>query len=124
MPVPILKQGRTAIASLRSSLTDPEWELFRQRMIERTGEWRSTGSVIDLTQMDVIDSFAARSVRDMVAVLRLRGVETVVVGIQPEVAFAMVQLGLRLEGVAVALDLEEGLSALEERLRVRRHGHD
>ena len=123
MPVPLLKQGSTVIASLRSALSDPDWELFRQRLITQTGVWRSNGAVIDLTAMDVIDSFAARSVRDLVAMLRLRGVEAVVVGIQPDVAFAMVQLGLRMEGVPVAMDLEEGLLALRERLRARRHHH-
>lgn len=121
MSVPLLKQGSTVIASLGSALTDPEWELFRQHIVERTGAWRSRGVVIDLTAMDVIDSYAARAVRDLVAILRLRGVEAVVVGIQPEVAFAMVQLGLRLEGVAVAMDLEEGLQALQGRLRRRPH---
>lgn len=122
MPVPLLKQGRTVIASLRASLSDPDWELFREKLVRQSGAWRCNGAVIDLTAMDVIDSFAARSVRDLVAMLRLRGVEAVVVGIQPEVAFAMVQLGLRLDGVPVAMDLEEGLEALAARLRARRHG--
>lgn len=121
MPVPLLKQGRVVIASLRSSLSDNDWEIFRQKLVRQTGEWRSQGAVVDLTAMDVIDSYAARSVRDLVAMLRLRGVEAVVVGIQPEVAFAMVQLGLRLDGVPVAMDLEEGLEALARRLKARRH---
>jgi rsbT antagonist protein RsbS len=121
MPVPLLKQGPTVIASLRSALSDSDWELFRQKLVAQTGTWRSRGVVVDLTAMDVIDSYAARSVRDLVAILRLRGVEAVVVGIQPEVALAMVQLGLRLDGVRVAMDLEEGLEALALQLAARRH---
>ena len=100
MPVPLLKQGPYVIASLRAALSDSDWDLFRQRLMQQTGAWRSQGVVVDLTVMDVIDSFAARTVRDLVSMLRLRGVEAVIVGIQPEVAFAMVQLGLRMEGVA------------------------
>lgn len=121
MPVPLLKQGPYIVAALRAALTDQEWGLFRQRLMDRTGEWRSQGVVLDLTLMDVIDSFAARTVRDLAAMLRLRGVETVLAGIQPEVAFAMAQLGLRLEGVPVALDLEEGLELLRARVQGRRH---
>ena len=60
-----------------------------------------------------MDSFAVRTLRDIAHMTRLRGAETVIVGIQPEVAFAMVQLGLTLKGVATALDLEEGLAFLQ-----------
>jgi rsbT antagonist protein RsbS len=61
-----------------------------------------------------MDSFASRTLRDLVHMIKLRGATTVIVGIQPEVAFAMVQLGLTLEGVATALDLEEGLAYLDQ----------
>jgi rsbT antagonist protein RsbS len=63
----------------------------------------------------VMDSFATRTLRDITNMIRLRGADTVIVGIQPEVAFAMVQLGLTMEGVATALDLEEGLEHLQHR---------
>jgi len=62
-----------------------------------------------------MDSFATRTLRDITNMIRLRGADTVIVGIQPEVAFAMVQLGLTMEGVATALDLEEGLEHLQQR---------
>jgi len=65
----------------------------------------------------VMDSFATRTLRDITNVIRLRGAATVIVGIQPEVAFAMVQLGLTMEGVATALDLEEGLAHLHRAAR-------
>ena len=72
--------------------------------------------MIDVTVLEVMDSFAARVLRATAAVLRLRGAETVLVGIQPEVAVSMVQLGLDLRGVRTALDLEEGLELLRKRV--------
>jgi rsbT antagonist protein RsbS len=66
-----------------------------------------------------MDSFATRILRDIAFMVRLRGAETVIVGIQPEVAFAMAQFGLRLEGITSSLDLEEGLAYLDEKTRRR-----
>jgi rsbT antagonist protein RsbS len=64
-----------------------------------------------------MDSFATRTLRDIAHMIRLRGAETVIVGIQPEVAFTLVQLGLKLEGVATALDLEEGIAFLDRKAK-------
>src|SRR6185295_11731841 len=102
MNVPILKQGPLLIASLQSSLSDSEWEHFRDDLLTRAGKPGAKAGVIDLTAMDVIDSYASRTLRELVQMLRLRGLRTVVVGIQPEVAFSMAQLGLRMDGVATA----------------------
>jgi rsbT antagonist protein RsbS len=82
----------------------------------QVGQVRARAVIIDVTPLDVLDSFAARTLRTIAHMVRLRGAETVVVGIQPEVAFAMVQLGLQLDGVQTALDLEEGLAYLDQRL--------
>jgi rsbT antagonist protein RsbS len=79
--------------------------------------FRSRAVIVDVTAMDVMDSYASRTLREIAQMIRLRGAETVIVGIQPEVAFAMVQLGLTLEGVATALDLEEGLAYLNQRFK-------
>src|SRR2546430_11060479 len=78
---------------------------------------RSRAVVVDIAAMDVMDSFASRTLREIALMIRLRGAETVIVGIQPEVAFAMVQLGLTLEGVGTALDLEEGLAFLNQKFK-------
>jgi rsbT antagonist protein RsbS len=75
---------------------------------------------VDVTVLDVMDSFAVRTLSTLAQMITLRGAETVIVGIQPEVAFAMVQLGLTLGGVSTALDLEEGLAYLNERAKARR----
>lgn len=113
MHVPILKQGDCLIASVQSVLSDADLVQLRDDLADRVGQFRSRGVIIDVTVLDVIDSFATRTLRAIAHMLKLRGAETVIVGIQPDVAFAMVQLGLTLEGVGTALDLEEGLSYLD-----------
>jgi rsbT antagonist protein RsbS len=113
--VPILKQREYLIASIQTALTDADMLQLRDALLERVGRFRSRGVIIDVTVLDVMDSFASRTLRDLAHMTKLRGAETVIVGIQPEVAFAMVRLGLTLEGVATALDLEEGLAFLETR---------
>jgi rsbT antagonist protein RsbS len=118
LEVPILKPGNYLIASIQSALADADLKQLRDALVDRVGTWRSRGVIIDLTALDVLDSFGTRTLRDTALMIRLRGAETVIVGIQPEVAFTMVQLGLTLEGVATALDLEEGLVYLNTRLRV------
>jgi rsbT antagonist protein RsbS len=113
MQVPILKQGGYLIASIQSVLSDSDLVQLRDSLGERVGNYRSRGVIIDVTVLDVIDSFATRTLRGIAHMLKLRGAETVIVGIQPDVAFAMVQLGLTLEGIGTALDLEEGLAYLD-----------
>ncbi|TLY36460.1 MAG: STAS domain-containing protein [Nitrospirae bacterium] len=117
MAVPILKQGPFLIASIQSALTDTDLVQLRDALVGQVGSYRSRGVIVDVTALDVLDSFASRTLRDLAHMVRLRGAETVIVGIQPEVAFSMVRLGLTLEGVATALDLEEGLFYLNEKLR-------
>src|SRR3954470_18340723 len=113
MHVPVLKQGGYLIASVQSVLSDADLLQLRDDLAERVGQFRSRGVIIDVTVLDVIDSFATRTLRAVAHMLKLRGAETVIVGIQPDVAFAMVQLGLTLEGIGTALDLEEGLAYLD-----------
>jgi rsbT antagonist protein RsbS len=115
VPVPILKQGDVLIASIQSAMTDSDALQLQDDLMERVGRFRASGIIIDVTMLDVMDSFAARALRTIAHMTRLRGAVTVIVGIQPEVAFAMVQLGIALEDVDTALDLEEGLALLEPR---------
>jgi rsbT antagonist protein RsbS len=119
MEVPILKQGLYLIASIQAALSDVDLLHLRDALAEKVGKFRARGVIVDVTVLDVMDSFASRTLRDLAHMTRLRGAETVIVGIQPEVAFAMVQLGLTLEGVDTALDLEEGLAFLDK--KTKRH---
>ncbi len=126
MAVPLLKQGKYLIVSLQPGITDKDWLKLGEDLVEGVGKFRSTGAIIDISALDLIDSFAARTLRSIAHACKLRGTETVVVGMQPEVAFAMVQLGLTLGSILTPLDLEEGLAllrkqAIEKETRGRRN---
>ncbi|HTQ17086.1 STAS domain-containing protein [Mycobacterium sp.] len=116
MPVPILKQGAILIATVQAALSDSDTERLRYDLMERVSRFRAQGIIVDVTAIDVMDSFAARSLRTIAHMTRLRGADTVIVGLQPEVAFAMVQLGLAFDDMNTALDLEEGIALLNRKL--------
>ena len=111
--VPILKQGPFLIATIQAALTDTDVLQLRDDVMAQVTRHRSRGIIVDVTALDVMDSFVSRSLQGISRMTRLRGAETVIVGIQPEVAFAMVQLGMSFEDVWTALDLEEGLALLQ-----------
>lgn len=119
MAVPILKQGDDLIVSLQAELTDQELSQLREELADRVGKQRARGLLIDVSALDVMDSYAARTLTGIAYVARLRGADVVLSGIQPDVAFAMVQLGITLEGVDTELDLDEGLAALRRRRAAR-----
>ncbi|SFP79723.1 rsbT antagonist protein RsbS [Geodermatophilus dictyosporus] len=118
--VSILRQGSYLIASIHTALDDTEMTAFQHDLVERIGRDRARGVVIDVAALDVLDSFASWTLRTIGEVARLRGAVTVVVGIQPEVAFAMVALGMDTGSVRTALDLEEGLAFLDRVVGPRR----
>ena len=117
MAVPILKQGDYLIATIQSALSDSGVLELRDDLAERVGRFRSRGIIIDVAALDVIDSFVARSLRTIALTAQLRGARTVIVGIQPDVAVAMVQFQLDLAPLETALDLEEALALLRQRVR-------
>jgi rsbT antagonist protein RsbS len=112
--VSILTQGQFLIVSIHTALDDSEMTRLQQDLIEQVGRQRSRGIIIDVSTLDVLDSFATRTLNQLAHVARLRGAETVIVGIGPHVAIAMVQLSLQMNFVCTALDLEEGLERLAE----------
>jgi rsbT antagonist protein RsbS len=111
--VSILRQGSYLVASVHTALDDTEMIRFRNDLVEQIGRYRSTGVIIDVAALDVLDSFGFTTLRSIAEMARLRGAETVIVGIQPDIAFAMVQLGMGTGSVATSLDLEEGLEYLD-----------
>jgi rsbT antagonist protein RsbS len=113
MSVAILRQGDYLIASVQSDLSDSEVVELRHELAELVGIHRLRGIVIDVAALDVIDSFVARALRSIVLTARLRGADTVIVGIQPDVAIAMVQFRLNLEPLRVALDLDAAKALLD-----------
>lgn len=112
MSVAILHQGDVLIASVQSDLSDTEVLAFRDDVAERIGRHRARGIIVDVGALEVIDSFVARSLRAIAITAQLRGAQTIVVGIQPDVAIAMVHFDLNLEPLRTALDLDEALEAL------------
>jgi rsbT antagonist protein RsbS len=113
MAVAILRQGDVLIASIQSDLSDTEVVELRHELAVLVGRYRARGIVIDVGALDVIDSYVTRALRAIVLTARLRGVDTVIVGISPDVAIAMVQFRLNLEPLRVALDLDEALVMLD-----------
>ena len=114
--VSILRQGSYLIASIHTALDDSQMLRFQHDLIAQIGQRRSRGVIIDVAALDVLDSFGSRTLRNIGEMARLRGATTVIVGIQPEVAFAMVALGMGTGSVHTALDLEEGLDYLNSRV--------
>ncbi len=112
--VSILRQGSYLIASIHTALDDSEMVRFQADLIEQIGRYRSRGVIIDVAALDVLDSFGSRTLRNIAEMARLRGALTVIVGIQPDVALAMVMLGMGTGSVDTALDLEEGLAHLNK----------
>jgi rsbT antagonist protein RsbS len=111
-PVSILRQGPYLVASIHTALDDTQMVRFRHDLIDAIGQQRARGVIIDVAALDVLDSFGSRTLHDIAEMARLRGARTVIVGIQPDVAFAMVRLGMGTGTVPTALDLEEGLAFL------------
>ncbi len=103
---------------LGEASTDAALTAFQTALSEQVGEYRARAVIVDVGLLDVIDSFTARVLSQLSTTLRLRGAEPVIVGIRPDVAFAMVRLGLSLDGVATALDLDAGLDLLDARRAV------
>jgi rsbT antagonist protein RsbS len=113
MSVAILRQGDYLIASIRSDLSDAQLLAFRDDVAERVGAQRIRGLIVDVGALDVIDSFMARSLRSIVETAAMRGAGTVIVGIKPDVAIAMVQFNLNLEPLRAVLDLDEAVALLD-----------
>jgi rsbT antagonist protein RsbS len=111
--VSILAQRAYLIASIHTALDDEHFQRFQRDLIDQIGRRRARGVIVDVAALDVLDSFGSRTLRELADVARLRGADIVVVGIQPEVAFAMVKFGINLDTMYTALDLEEGLALLE-----------
>ena len=112
----VLRQGSYLIASVHTALDDSQMLRLQEDLIQQIGEHRALGVIIDVAALDVLDSFGSHTLRRIAEMARLRGAQTVIVGIQPEVAFAMVTIGMGTGPVATALDLEEGLDYLNSRV--------
>jgi rsbT antagonist protein RsbS len=107
------RQGSYLVASVRHALDDSEMIRFQRDVIEQIGQHRFHGVIIDVGGLDVLDSFGTMTLRNIAEMSRRKGALTVIVGIQPNVALAMVQMGLDTGTVPTALDLKQGLDFLD-----------
>jgi rsbT antagonist protein RsbS len=111
--IPILKIGNTLITSIQTELHDASAVQFKDDLLERIHTSRAQGVVIDLTAVDLVDSFIGRLISDIGAMCGLMGTRVVLTGIQPAVAITLVELGLELPRIHTALNLEKGLALFQ-----------
>jgi rsbT antagonist protein RsbS len=121
--VPILKVGDVLIVSIQSDIDDRTVIEMQQRVLEQIERTGARSLLIDISLLEMVDSFTGRMLSDIAAMASIMDAETVVVGIQPAVAITLVELGLELKGVSTALDVDDGLRILKERMRERQRRH-
>lgn len=117
--IPIMRIGDTLLMSLQGDLDDTTVVGIEQQLTREVARTRATGTLIDVSGLTMVDSFIARVIARMVAMIRLLGSEAAVVGIQPAVAITLVELGVTMGHLDTALDAEQGMALLD---RLRRHG--
>ena len=111
--IPILKIGDVLLVSVQIELHDEVVMALQEDLAERIATTGSRGVVIDISGLEVVDSFVGRMISTMASVSRVLDARTVVVGMRPAVAITLVEMGLTLDGVDTALDLDRGLRLLE-----------
>lgn len=119
MKVPILRLGRILLTSIQVELSDADALQFQSDLVRRVADIEALGVAIDISALDVVDSYMARVINDTATMVHLLGAEVVVCGIQPYVAMTLVEMGRGLIGADCVFDLEQGLARLNERIRLR-----
>jgi rsbT antagonist protein RsbS len=114
--IPILKMGRFLLVTIQVDMHDQLALQLQDDLTTRIVAARARGVLIDISSLEVVDSFIGRMISNIAAMARVLDAETVVVGIQPAVAITLVELGLSLEGVRTALNVDRGMALLHERL--------
>lgn len=116
MRVPILKLGEVLLTSVQEDLSDTDAEQLQGDILAAIDKHESRGLVIDISALDVVDSFFARIINEIATMSQLLGAQVVLCGMQPAVALTLVEMGRELLHVQAALDLERGLARLQEML--------
>ena len=117
--IPILKMGQFLLVSIQVDMHDRLAMTLQDDLTNRIVADRAKGVLIDISSLDVVDSFTGRMISDISKMARVLDAHTVVVGMQPAVAITLVELGLSLEGVRTALDTERGMDLLRIELAAR-----
>ncbi|MCM3588732.1 STAS domain-containing protein [Mesobacillus maritimus] len=116
MRIPILKLYNCLLVSIQWELDDQTALQFQEDLLQKIHETNASGVVIDLTSIDFIDSFIAKVLGDVIDMSNLMGAKVVITGIQPAVAITLIELGIGLNNVLTAIDLEKGLEKLQQEL--------
>ena len=116
MRIPILKLHDCLLISIQWELDDATALQFQEDLLHKIHETNANGVVIDLTSIEIIDSFIATVLGDVINMSKLMGAKVVITGIQPAVAITLVELGITLSDVMTAIDLEKGLEKLQKEL--------
>jgi rsbT antagonist protein RsbS len=119
MKIPILKLGDILLTSIQVDLTDTDVLQFQSDVLNKIADTESRGIAIDITALEVVDSFMARVLNDTANMARLLGTEVVICGMQPSVALTLVEMGRGLIGVETSFNLEEALNRLRARIALR-----
>ncbi|CAM2139126.1 RsbT antagonist protein RsbS [Pararobbsia alpina] len=112
--IPILRMGRFLIVTIQVDMHDRLAMTLQEDLTARIVQDRANGVLIDISSLDVVDSFIGRMIGNTAAMARVLDAQTVVVGMQPSVAITLVELGLTLSGVRTALNVERGMDLLRE----------
>jgi rsbT antagonist protein RsbS len=118
--IPILKMGPFLLVTVQVDMHDQLAMQLQEDLTNRIVSARARGVLIDISSLEVVDSFIGRMISNIAAMARVLDAETVVVGMQPAVAITLVELGLSLEGVRTALNVDRGMALLQERLAEER----
>jgi len=110
--VPILKIGQTLFVSIQIDLQDQSVVQLQEDLADELVATRATGVIIDITAVEIVDSFIGRMLATIGSISRLFDAETVLIGMRPAVAITLVELGLSLDGIRTALNAEQGLRML------------
>ncbi|HXS97057.1 MAG TPA: STAS domain-containing protein [Candidatus Limnocylindrales bacterium] len=111
--IPILKVGPNLLVTIQVDMHDQTAVALQEDLTDRIVEKRASGVLIDISSLDVVDSFIGRMLANIAAMSRILGATTVVVGMRPSVAITLVELGLSLKGVRTALNVERGMEMLQ-----------
>ena len=118
--IPILKMGSYLLVTIQVDMHDRLAMTLQDDLTSRIVESRAKGVLIDISALEIVDSFIGRMLADIAAMSRVLDAETVVVGMRPAVAITLVELGLSLTGVRTALNVERGMELLRQRIKERR----
>jgi rsbT antagonist protein RsbS len=120
--IPILKMGEFLLVTIQVDMHDKLAMTLQEDLTTRISNERAKGVLLDISALDVVDSFIGRMIANISAMARVLDAQTVVVGMQPAVAITLVELGLPLEGVHTALNVEKGMAWLRRQLAAQIEG--